>query len=443
LFYRLMVMAGLVASIAEAQLGDYLGPSIMSRGPSNIGTRGGETVDLRFFASVNAIYDTGLAPLASDSSGKVVNPGGLYGVEAQVGAYGTHTWRNAALGLDYKGDFRHYNQQSYFDGSDQQLILGYSWQKSRRLKFETKGLIGTYSQGFGGVIGQTVTDSTGSVNPTTGILFDNRSTFFQGGMDATYLMSTRNSFTVGGDGYDVKRQSSALVGMHGYTLRGAFEHRLSMSSGIAVLYTHYHYDFPKAFGESNNDGIQLGYDTIFGRRRWNLRIMGGIIQTDVDGLQEVTLDPLVASILGVSTTVQTYHAKNIIPSGNASLTRRFKNSYLTFNYSRGISPGNGVYLTSRQENAGAAATYNGIRKTSLSISGAYNSLSSLGQSVTPYHFYDAVAWASYSLSHTIQFVARFDSRYQDITEVNSFKRTSYRTSIGVSFSPGDIPLTLW
>ncbi len=438
-----MVMAGLVASIAEAQLGQYLGPSIMSRGATDIGTRGGQTVDLRFFANVNAIYDTGLAPVASDASGKVVDPGGLYGVEAQVGAFGTHTWRTASLGLDYKGSFRHYNQQSYFDGSDQQLLLGYSWQKSRRLKFDTRGLVGTYAQGFGGVTGLGVPESTSGVNPGTGLLFDNRSTFFQGGMDVTYILSPHNSFVVGGEGYNVQRQSSALVGMHGYELRGAFEHRLSMTSGVAVVYTHYHYDFPRAFGESTNDGIQLGYDTYFDRKRWNVKLMVGAIQTEVEGLQTVTLDPLVASILGISTTVQTFYSKNIIPSYNAELTRRFKTSYLSFSYTRGISPGNGVYLTSKQENAGASFNYAGVRKTSLSVTGAYNSLSSLGQSLTPYHFYNAGASASYEVSKALHIVARFDSRYQDITELNSFKRTSYRTSIGVAFSPGDIPLTLW
>ncbi len=443
MFYRLMVMAGLVASIAGAQISDYLGPSIMSRGAGSVGTRGGETVDLRFFASVNAVYDTGLAPLASDASGKVVDPGGLYGIEGQIGAYGTHTWRTASLGLDYKGNYRHYDQNSYFDGSDQQMQLGYTWQKSRRLKFDTKGLIGTYGQGFGGVAAQAVTESTGGVNPATGLLFDNRSTFFQGGMDVTYLLSTRNSFTVGGDGYNVERQSSALVGMHGYELRGAFEHRLSKTSGVALVYNHYHYDFPRAYGESTSDGIQLGYDVSFDRKRWSVRILGGIIQSEVEGIQEVTLDPLIASILGVSTTVQTYYSKTIGPSGSASLTRRFKSSYLSFNYNRGISPCNGVYLTSRVENAGTSFTYTGVRKASITVSGAYNIFSSLGQSLAPYRFYGGGASASYAVSHAIQLVARFDSRYQDITEIGAFRRTSYRTSIGITFSPGDIPLTLW
>jgi hypothetical protein len=435
-----MVMAGLVASIADAQVGDYLGPSIMSQGASNVGTRGGQTVDLRFFANVDAIYDTGLVPLATDTTGKLVNPGGLFGVEGQVGGYGTHTWRTASLSLDYKGNFRHYDQSS-FDGSDQQLMLGYTYQKSKRLKFDFQGLVGTYALGFGSVTSQTITE--GSLNPSTNILFDNRSTFFQGGMDVTYVLSARNSFIVGGQGFDVLRHSDALVGMHGYTLRGAFEHRLSKNSAVGLVYTHDHYDFPKAFGESTNEGLQLGFNTTFDRRRWTLRVLGGIVQSEVEGLQTVTLDPVIANILGIATTVQTYYTKTYVPSGSAELTRRFKSSSLSFNYSRGISPGNGVYLTSKQELGGASYTYTGVHKTSLTLIGLYNSLGSLGQTLAPYKYFSGGASASYAVSRALHLTARFDSRYQDITQLGTFQKSSYRASIGVAFSPGDIPLTLW
>src|SRR5450432_4604484 len=112
-----MMMAGLLASVAQAQLGDYLGPAIMSRGAAGIGTRAGQTVDLRFFVNVNATYDTGLLPLATGTTGQIVDPGGLIGIEGQVGAYGSHVWRTAKLSLDYRGSYRHYNQSTYFDGS--------------------------------------------------------------------------------------------------------------------------------------------------------------------------------------------------------------------------------------------------------------------------------------------------------------------------------------
>jgi hypothetical protein len=442
LFYRLMMMAGLLSSLAQAQLGDYLGPAIMSRGAAGIGTRGGQTVDLRFFVNVNGTYDNGLVPLQTSSTGQLVDPGGLVGIEGQVGVYGSHAWRRANLSLDYKGDYRHYDQSTYFDGSDQQLLLGYTYQKSRRLQFDFQGLAGTYSQGFGGVAGLAPIDGTGGVSPNTGLLFDNRSTFLQGGMDMTYVLSARNSFSVGGQGYDVMRQSKALVGMHGYTLRGSFEHKLSKNSSLALVYTHYHYDFPRAFGESTSDALQAGYGTNFGGRRWALKILAGAMQTEVEGLQTVALDPLVASILGVGTTIETYYRKTIIPNANGSLSRQFKTSILAFTYSQGVAPGNGVYLTSRQQSGGASYSYNGVRKTSLTVDGAYNSYSSLGQSLTAYRFFGGGGSVSYAVSHALHLTARYDSRHQDVDQ-SAFKKNSYRMTFGVAFSPGDIPLSIW
>jgi hypothetical protein len=155
------------------------------------------------------------------------------------------------------------------------------------------------------------------------------------------------------------------------------------------------------------------------------------------------LDPVIANILGVATTVQAYYTKTYVPSGTGELTRQFKSSYLSFYYSHGISPGNGVYLTSKQELAGASYTYTGVRKASLSLSGLYNSLASLGQTLTPYKYFSGGASASYAVTRALHLTARFDSRYQDITQLNTFKKSSYRASIGVAFSPGDIPLTLW
>ena len=438
-----MVIAGLLASVAEAQLSDYLGPSIMSRGAGDIGTRGGQNVDLRFFANLNVIYDSGFVPLATGTTGQIVDPGGLIGVEASIGAYGTHSWRRANLGLDYRGNYRHYNNQTYYDGSDQQLSLGYTYQKSRRLQLEFQGLAGTFSQGYGGVTSPGAsTDVNGGISPSSGLLFDNRSTFLQGGMDVTYLKSARNSFSVGGQGYDVMRQSKALVGMHGYMLHGTFEHRLSMNSSVGLTYSHIHYDFPRAFGESTADSLQLGYSTTFDRRRWTLRILGGGAQVEAEGLQTVALDPLVASILGVSTTVQTFYQRTIIPSVSGGLSRKFKSSNLGFSYSQGISPGNGVYLTSRQQMGGASFSYTGIRKTSLTAEGNYSSFSSLGQSLAPYRYFGGGGSVSYAMSHALHLTARYESRHQEI-DLSTFQKNSYRMSFGIAFSPGDIPLSIW
>lgn len=139
------------ASIATAQLSDYLGPGVMTDGAGQIGNRSGEQVDLRYYVDANAVYDNGLQPISTNSEGKLTRVNGLYGVEALIGAYGTHSWKTALLGVDYRGDFIDYANGSYYDGSNQSLTIGYTYQKSRRLFFDLRGsaaLIRTISERF-------------------------------------------------------------------------------------------------------------------------------------------------------------------------------------------------------------------------------------------------------------------------------------------------------
>jgi hypothetical protein len=111
-------------------------------------------------------------------------------------------------------------------------------------------------------------------------------------------------------------------------------------------------------------------------------------------------------------------------------------------YSQTASPGNGVYLTSKAENGGASYSYTGIRKVSLSLSGGYSSLSSLGQGIQPYRGATAGAGMTYTLPYSLHLVARYDYRYQEIESL-IYKHTGYRVSLGITYSPGKVPLSLW
>src|SRR5580698_6447704 len=124
-------MACCVASTALAQLGGgYLGPAVLSSGATGIGNRSGQQVDLRFYGGVNGVYDSSFEPVAINSQGQLITLGGLYGVEANIGVYGTHSWRTAQLGIDYRGTFREYVNDPSYSGIDQYLTVGYTWQES-------------------------------------------------------------------------------------------------------------------------------------------------------------------------------------------------------------------------------------------------------------------------------------------------------------------------
>jgi hypothetical protein len=427
--------------MSMAQLGSYLGPGILTHGAGDIGTRSGEQVDLRFYAGVSAIYDNGIQPISVNSQGNLIQVNGLYGVEANVGAYGVHRWKQAQLGLDYRGNFRHYSSNSYYDGSDHELTLGYTYQKSRRLYFDFQGVAGSFSYGLGTVPGSVLGLPTSLVDQPTTLLFDNRTYFAEGSARVTYLLSSKTSISLGGEGFLVDRQSKSLVGTNGYGAHATIQHRLSRTTTIGAEYTRQHFQYPHLFGQADMNSYQALIATQFGRH-WTFSLQAGAFQTEVAGLQQVALDPEIAAIFGVSSVTQTFYRNIWSPSGAVSLSRQFHRSVLTFGYSRTVLPGNGVYLTSLGDNAVASYSYTGIRKVSLTVSGGESNLDSVGQVLTNYRQFNAGAGGTYAITRPIHLLARYDLRHQDI-DFGGYKPTSYRVTIGLQFSPGNIPLSLW
>jgi hypothetical protein len=436
----------LLAATAAAQQADsYLGPGVLSRGVGGIGMRSGQQVDLRFYAGVSGVYDNQLQPVSVDAKGNLNLVKGLYGVEGDLGAYGVHNWKTASLALDYRGLYRHYSEHTYFDGSDHTLALGYTYRKSRRLVFDLRQLAGTYAQGFG-VYGVAPSATVDIVNQPTALLFDNRTHYIQSTMDVSYLASARTIYTAGGDGFLVRRQSSALVGVNGYQLRGSVQHRLSRVTTVGATYQHLHFDYPKFFGEADINQAEGFYATQLGRR-WTFSLAGGVYIADVVGEQQLALDPAVRDLLGVGFTFQAFSRRVTYPSGDVRLTRQFKTSTITFDYNRTVLPGNGIYLTSRSENGTGTFSYSGIRKWNFSISGGFNSLDSIGQGLSPYHQYSGGAGITYGVSRSVHIVTAYDARHQEILQdfatIAGYRRTGYRATLGLTFSPGDVPLSLW
>jgi hypothetical protein len=432
-----------LAPFASAQPGSYLGPGILSRGAGDIGNRSGSQVDLRFYADVTGVYDTGIQPYSVDSKGNLVTVNGLYGIQMDLGAYGSHRWRRALLGLDYSGSFTHYPGASYFDGTSQNLKLGFTYQKSRRIAFDLRAVGGTTNYGYGapGFYGTQDGSANSFVNTPTSLLFDNRYYYLQTTADVNFIQSARTIYTIGGDGFWVRRQASGLAGTNGYNLRGSVQHRLSKTKTVGATYEHMHFDFPPAFGQSDIDGAELFFANSWGRR-WTYSVSAGAFLAQVQGIEQVTLDPVIAALLGTNFSERAFYRRNVYPSGRALLNGNFRSSQISFSYSQQVTPGNGVYLTSIQKGGSASYTYSGIRNWSMGISGGYTTLQGLGQGLQPYSSITGSTNVTYRITHALHALARFDVRDQQI-DIVGYKHTGYRASIGLAFSPGDLPLSLW
>jgi len=177
-------------------------------------------------------------------------------------------------------------------------------------------------------------------------------------------------------------------------------------------------------------------------RNWELAIKAGAARVETLALTVVAIDPAVAAIVGRTSALEVAYHINWVPSADLRLTRAFQHASLSFGYDRGVTPGNGVYLTSRQEGASVNFTYTGVRKLNLGFQGGYNSLGSLTQTLGSYTGFNGGGGLTYNLTRALHFVTRYDYRHYDVG-LSSFKRNSYRATMGFAFSPGDVPLALW
>jgi hypothetical protein len=239
----------------------------------------------------------------------------------------------------------------------------------------------------------------------------------------------------------VKRRSAALAGVTGGSARGDVAYRITRRQTISLYYNYTDYNYTRTFGDSNINSLAAGWSTGLGRV-WNLGFQGGIIRAETRGLQQVALDPAIAAIVGQSSVLTTYHRIQLVPLVEGQLVRRFPRSALTLAYTIGVSPGNGVYLTSRQNVGSANYSYTGIRRFTAGATASYGQLSSIGQGIGKYTNWQGGVGGTYKLFNATHLEVRYDYRHYT-TQSAIYTKNSQRVTMGIAFSPGETPLSLW
>lgn len=419
---------------------EYGGPAILSRGGGpTIGT-GSELARLRPFISVKGIYDTGLAGVPG--GGQDQSPlTEAYGVETSFGIQGHHPWRRGDLGLDYRGAYRRYSRKTSYEGMDNSLTLTLQHRLSRRVTVLLGENAARYSRSFFLPNGTNRAYDPLLAGMTANDLYDTPTNVFLSSAQMIYQRTARLSFGIGGTGFLVRRQSSALVGAYGYVANGNLAYRLSRFQTIGVGYTFTHFGFQRQFGSSDIHGATLDYSIRLGRS-WEIRLAAGGYRVESLFLRTVELDPAIAVILGQRTGIERFHGVGYVPNYQGHITRAFRRASAGLSYTRGVMPGNGVYLTSGYESADISYTYRGFRRLGLFASAGYNSYTSLMQALGKYRSFTSSGGLSYKLNKVMSLEARVDGRryYAAGTNLN---RIYYRATLGLAWAPGDYPLSIW
>lgn len=444
---KFAVLAAITAALALAQQDEpeqqpeqqYEGPSILSRDRSLIGERGGKLLDFRFYGEVTGVYDSGLTPVVLQPVGGVPSIGTL-GETIGFGVFGSRTRRRDKISLDYHGDYRHYTNNPFFDGSDQFLDLSYGRLLSRHITLDVKETAGTTTLANGYFSYLPLTNTDLFAVPTNE-LFDNPTRFLQSRVNLTWQKTQRLSFNIGGDGFLVRRRSLALAGLNGYRIQGDVAYRLTRRQTVFANYSYSRFDYQNFFGNSTINLVGVGY-ALGLSRKWDFSSQAGAYVVHTLGLQTVLLDPAVAAIVGVPSATVTSARTLYAPMFDARLIRRFNRAALNIGYSNGPSTGNGVYLTSRRNVGTVNYSYVGYRRLTASVIASYGTLSAVGQNLGQYSNFQSGGGMTYRFMRDTHLTARYDYRHYT-TQNSIYSKDSNRVTLGIAYSPGDRPLAIW
>ncbi len=442
----LLVLAMIGAQLLPAQVpggggGGYQGPGVMSRGAGGIGRRAGRVANIRFLVDVAGSYDNGFVPLQVNEAGELVTTGANYGVEISVGAFGQKSWRRTLVALDYQSQYGRYNVNRFLNGFIHNLGVGVAHQWSRSIAVDAQLAAGTTNRAIGFFGGVPLGGGVGSPDiggPGT-FIFDNRVYFAQLGGNLVWTPSSRWSVAGGGNYFRIDRTASGLVDSRGYVLQAQTGYRLNRRQQVSGGYFYNSFGFPGAFGTSQIHGFFGGWRYQSGAR-WNIDVQGGVFRAYTEGLTQVTLDPAVAALLGQTAAIRAFQRTVWLPTFNIGVSRNWRRTGINLAYSRGVNPGNGLFLTTSSDNGNANFNYTPGRNWTFGTFVNYTRMNSIGPDFNAIEQVSAGVNASYRIRGDLFFRSSVDFR-RILTQNSTFRQNSQRVLIGISYSPGEIPIS--
>ena len=414
------------------------GPSVLGHDKRADKRRSGQLLNFRFYAEITGVYDSGLTPVGPNAPSGAASTADA-GFETGLGLAIDRNWQHDQLSVEYRGHFREYAKDTLFNGTDQFLNLSYSHEIDRHLAVRLEEIGGTTTLANGAFAYLPL--PTSDLALPTNELFDNRTDYLESRASLIWDKTARLSFDVGGEGFLVRRDSLALAGLDGYIAHAGAAYRITRRQTLSAIYKYTSFDFQRVFGDAALETAQLGYSVALSRSL-NLAIQAGGTHVDARGLTQVTIDPSIAAIIGQNVATVTFSHSIYIPELEAQLVQRFRRASLRLHASDGVSPGNGVYLTSRQSAVAMGYSYTGYRRLTMMANAGYSQLSTIGQNLGKYTNVAAGAAMTYEIARGTHLEMRYD--YRHYTTQSSFsKMNSNRVTLGLAYSPGETPLSVW
>ena len=402
----------------------------------------GQPINFRFFAGANATYSTDLTQPVTDQQGQLGQTDS-YGAIGHVGVFGVRNGPHDSLGVDFMAGYRAYFGASRrrFNGADFRLGLNYARQVSLKTAVQLSVRASTVGYSYGGLFQPVVEDpNPGSADPAVDG-FDSRTSRISGSAGVAHHLSRRWIATFSGGAYYTKRRSDSLISSNGYNARTSASYLLNETTSIGGGYSYGKYSYAAAFGETQVHTFSL----IFNKQLsplWSMSSSAGVNRVTGERVQSFKLDPVLAAIVGQSVTVQPVSIQRWGPAINLTLARKFQSGSASIYYSRGISAGNAFFTAADRDRVGVAYSYTATDRLNIGLNANYYRYNSLLQGNSKFNNYGVGVGMNYRLTGSLHFTAGTTYRTSKV-ENGNLDRNRLHAFVGITFSPGERPLSLF
>jgi hypothetical protein len=353
-------------------------------------------------------------------------------VQYSFGIDGQWAWRHASLALSYSGSANRYLSSAAYNNSSQSLSLGFTRLLNRHVTLSVRNAGSIYSRSF--------TQSTLSSTYLPALdIYGNRTSAFNTQIALMVQKTARLSFSVAGAGGLTHQASTVVYDIGSATVMADAQYRLSQRSTVGVSYSFSDFIYPGSFSSTRYHSVSGNYAVALSRRT-EFSLSGGFLKSESRFLEAVPLDPILAYLIGIRSTLVVNHQIRNLPSGGARLSRTFSRGSASVSGGYSVVPGNGLFLATVAAYVSGSYSYTGLQRWNLSAGGSYSQGTSIGTSLGHYGSSGGNFSASRQLSRYMHAVIGFSAvRYQSAV-VSYYNRLIYQASIGIGFSPGNIPL---
>lgn len=438
---RILFLATAAVLPVFGQYGGFGGPSILSRGTGGSGRTGANPVGFSVFAGASGTYTTNLSTLTRSSNASPLTTRDLFGLNGSAGIQGYKSDERSSTSVDANIIYSWVKARDVSRGLSESLAFSHSRQLTRRVMwyFGANGQSTNRSLQFANA--RYSPEPLPDLSTAQEEIFDTRNTRANIGTGFSFQKSARLSFSAQGGAFGNERRSKYLVDSRGFMGSGSVQYSLTRRQSIGASFAYGTFYFPGTYGESRYYSPQAFYNVDL-NRVWSFSVSAGFFRAHIDRLTVVQLDPFIAELTGQRTVLEIYNGDTTGFSGGASLRGNYHRWGISMTASRGLAPGNGIYMTSERSSLVLGVNHTLGRKATFSAYAGASQMKALSQTLGNARFYYAGTSFGYRLNSYLNFSSSLGV-YRTQAAGQLIKLDRLTASAGIYFSPGELPLHLF